>query len=131
MAVTREFTEGTLVFVWNADGGMKHALLDSLHKVVSPQTYSCKLCQLTHGLAGPKAEWSRFLETSERDVVFYHRDQFKKSSIEANFPGLELPVVLMRTSEKWQILLSKADIGQLQNLEGLLKELKLRSALAG
>ena len=127
MAKTGEFTESTMAIVWNADRGWQHALMDSLHKVVSPQTYSCKLCQLTHGLAGPKAEWSKFLESNGREVVFYHRDQFKKSPIAENFPGLELPVILIRTSEKWQILLTKNEIIRLENLQELLQVLERKS----
>ena len=116
--------EGTLAIVWNADGGWQHALMDSLHKIVSPQTYSCKLCQLTHGLTGPKAEWSKFLESYGRKVVFYHRDQFKNSPIGENFPQMEFPAVLIRTSGKWQILLTKSEIICLENLQELLRELE-------
>ena len=127
MNVPGESTEGMLVIVWNANGGWQHALMDSLHKVVSPGTYSCKLCQLTHGLAGPKAEWSKYIETIGGKVVIYHREEFKKSLIAENFPGIELPVVLIRRSEQWQILLSKAEILQLKNLNELLNELKQRN----
>lgn len=127
MEGTRGFKEGTLVFVWNADGGWQHALMDSLHKVLSPQTYSCKLCQLTHGITGPKAEWSHFLENIGREVVFYHRDQFKKSPLAESFPGLELPVVLCRSSETWEILLPKSEIVRLENLDELLRKLEQRS----
>ena len=127
MDVPGESTEGILVIVWNADGGWQHALMDSLHKVVSPSTYSCKLCQLTHGLAGPKAEWSKFLKAFVGEVRIYHRDQFEKSPIAKNFPGIEFPVVLIRRSGKWQILLSKAEIFQFENLNELLNELKRRS----
>jgi len=115
------------VFVWNADGGWQHAVMDSLHKVVSPQTYSCKLCQLTHGLAGPKAEWSQFLETSGREVVFYHRDEFRGMPLAKQFPALELPAVLTCTSEKWRILLSRDEIGKMKDLQALLSSLKKRS----
>jgi hypothetical protein len=127
MDVPGESTEGILVIVWNADGGWQHVLMDSLHKVVSPGTYSCKLCQLTYGLAGPKAEWSKFLETIIGEVLIYHRDQFNKSPIAKYFPGIELPVVLIRRSEQWQILLSKAEILELKNLNELLNELKQRN----
>ena len=127
MAETGEFTEGTLVFVWNADGGWQQAFMDSLHKAVSPRTYSCRLCQLTHGLAGPRAEWSKFLKAYENEVLIYHRGQFRKSSIGENLQGIDLPVVLIRTSGKWQILMSEAEIRQFQDLEGFLQELRQRT----
>ena len=119
-----KYTDGTLVFVWNADAGWQHALMDSLHKVISPQTYSCKLCQLTHGITGPKAQWTKFLEAIQNPVEFYHRDQFPGTPIAEQLPDLELPVVLICTSEKWQILLSRSEIMQFKDLEALLIELK-------
>ena len=115
-----------MVFVWNADAGWQHALLDSLHKVVSPQTYSCKLCQLTYGIAGPKTRWSRFLKTIEHPIEFYHRDEFQGTPMAQQLPGLELPAVLVYRAEKWQLFLSRSEIEQFQDLEALLAELNNR-----
>jgi len=125
MAIKRD-SEGALVFVWNADTGWHNALMDSLHKVISPQTYSCTLCQLTHGLAGPKNQWSAFLKTIDRPAECYHRDEFQRTPIAEQFPSLELPAVLIATSDRWQILLSRDEIGQCKDLEALLGALKKR-----
>ena len=119
-----EYKEGHLVVVWNADAGWQHAMMDSLHKVLSPQTYSCKLCQLTHGIAGPKARWSKFIKTTERPVEFYHRDEFAGTPITEQLPGLELPVVLSYASDSWMILLSHKEIMQFSDLEALISGLK-------
>ena len=119
------------MFVWNANAGWQNALMDSLHKVISPQTYSCKLCQLTYGIAGPKARWTKFLETIDRPVEFYHRDEFPRTPMAEQLPGLEFPVVLIYTSEKWQVLLSRSSIAQFDDLETLLSELKKRMAKTG
>ena len=128
MAKTGEFTEGVLVFVWNADGGWQHAVIDSLHKVIRPKTYSCKLCQLTYGITGPKARWTNFLETLDRPVEFYHRDEFQGTPLAKQFPGLELPAVLTCTSEKWRIFLSRDEILKMKDLQALLSTLKKRSS---
>jgi hypothetical protein len=37
-----------LLFVYNADAGLVTGLLDTLHKVLSPSTYSCSLCAITY-----------------------------------------------------------------------------------
>lgn len=124
--VTKKDSDGALVFVWNADTGWHNALMDSLHKVISPKTYSCALCQLTHGLAGPKTQWSAFLKTIGRPSECYHRDEFQRTPIAEQFPLLELPAVLIHASEKWQILLSRDEIAQCEDLEALLVELKRR-----
>ncbi|MEJ2585539.1 MAG: hypothetical protein P8Z38_11070 [Robiginitalea sp.] len=124
MRENRNFAGGTLVFVWNADEGWRHAVMDSLHKVISPRTYPCKLCELTHGIAGPKAQWTNFLKTLDRPVECYHRDQFKNTPVAEQLPGLELPVVLIYSSKKWQILLSRHELLPINDLEGLMKELE-------
>ncbi len=38
-----------LIFVYNADSGKLNVLFDVGHKIVSPGTYKCDLCTLTHG----------------------------------------------------------------------------------
>lgn len=124
--VTKKDSDGALVFVWNADTGWHKVLVDSLHKVISPQTYSCTLCQLTYGLAGPKTQWSAFLKKIDRPAECYHRNEFQRTPIAEQFPRLELPAVLIHASEKWQILLSRDEIAQCEDLEALLVELKRR-----
>ena len=37
-----------LIFVYNAGSGKLNALFDMAHKIVSPTTYECSLCALTH-----------------------------------------------------------------------------------
>jgi len=126
MAEIGEFTEGALVFIWNADSGLHNAVMDSLHKVLSPQTYSCKLCQLTYGITGPKVGWTEFLKTLGRPVACYHRDEFRQMPMAEQFSGLELPAVLTRVSKQWQILMTRDEILKIKDLEGLLSELKKR-----
>ncbi|MEJ2162166.1 MAG: hypothetical protein P8X60_02285 [Robiginitalea sp.] len=122
MASMNAHIEGTLIMVWNAESGWKHALMDSLHKWISPQTYSCSLCQLTYGLAGPRAAWKEFLESLNRPVIFYHRDEFSASGINGDFPG-EYPFVLELQDAKWEVLLGPGDLGQMDGLDALLKSL--------
>ncbi|RTQ51432.1 hypothetical protein EJV47_06405 [Hymenobacter gummosus] len=72
-----------LLFVYNATSGPGHALLDSLHKVVSPGTYPCKLCGLTYGLTSMRAEWKQFLQTLPLPARFVYRDE-----LPAAYPAL-------------------------------------------
>ncbi|WP_241234677.1 hypothetical protein [Nonlabens ponticola] len=61
---------GKLIFVYNANSGRINSWLDSAHKIISPSTYQCKLCELTHGAFTEHDEWSRFRESlaGEREV---------------------------------------------------------------
>ena len=67
-----------LLFVYNADSGSLNAILDSAHKLLSPSTYQCKLCELTYGLVNETKAWKAFRETSDEDMVFLHRDEYEQ-----------------------------------------------------
>ena len=85
-----------LLFVYNADTGLFNTVTDIAHKLLSPSTYSCNLCALTHGTFQVREEWVNFLETLEADCEFLHRDEFVKAH-----PGradVPLPAVFAKTS---------------------------------
>jgi hypothetical protein len=77
----------SLLFVYNADAGLANALLDLVHKTISPRTYACSLCALTYGVR-MRPEWKAFIEALPVETRFPHRDEFR-----AEFPALnELPL---------------------------------------
>lgn len=118
-------SEGTLVVVWNARAGWEQAVFDSLHKWLSPQTYSCNLCRLTHGFAGPREEWKSFLETLGRPVRFYHRDDFAGAGIHGAFPS-EFPLILNFHRGNWEVVMGASELKGISSLEELLEELAQR-----
>ncbi|WP_201743878.1 hypothetical protein [Hymenobacter busanensis] len=80
-----------LLFVYNANSGAGHALLDALHKLLSPATYSCTLCSLTYGATRMRPEWKAFLQTLPLPVVFLYRDQLV--DLYPHLAALPLPAV--------------------------------------
>lgn len=68
--------EKQILFVYNAHSGRVQALLDMMHKMFSPNTYSCNLCAITYGYFGKKAEWRSFLNASKLSFIFLHKDEF-------------------------------------------------------
>ena len=80
-----------LVLVYNADSGVFGAVADSVHKLLSPETYACGLCYHTHGALGMKREFRAFLERLPVPVAFFHRDAFRRQYGDAD---LALPAVL-------------------------------------
>ena len=78
---------GRLLFVYNADGGAVSAVVDALHKLVSPRTYSCSLCAITYGAVAMRSEWKRYIARLPHPATFLHRDEFR-----AAFPGLPIPL---------------------------------------
>ena len=123
MEASNDYQEGTLLIAWNAHSGWQHAVMDSLHKWISPQTYSCKLCQLTYGLAGPKETWKAFLNSLGRQVLFYHKDEFEAAGLQGSFPD-SFPFIVSYDHESWQVIVGPEDLDKLDSLESLLEVLQ-------
>jgi len=78
-----------LVFVYNADRGFFNMMADISHKVLSPSTYPCNLCALTHGAFSMRKEWRDFLAKIKPPLTFLHRDEFRKEfKIEDDLPAI-------------------------------------------
>ena len=126
MDMNQPIPEGALLFVWNADSGWQHALMDSLHKVVRPESYPCSLCRLTYGVVGPRADWKRFLKEWGRPAAFLHRDEFHAMDATGRWEGLALPAVLAWRSGEWEPVIGAETLSGLESLEqltGLLNKL--------
>lgn len=67
-----------IIFIYNANSGMGNTLLDIGHRLISPKTYTCNLCFVTHDAFGKKDEFVAFLETTGADFEFYHKDEFEQ-----------------------------------------------------
>jgi hypothetical protein len=79
--------ETRLLFVYNADSGLFNALADIGHKLLSPATYPCRLCAITHGVFTERAQWRAFIESLGVPCAFLHRDQFR-----GRFPDVAVPL---------------------------------------
>ena len=78
-----------LVFVYNADRGLFNMMADISHKVLSPSTYPCNLCALTHGAFSMRKEWRDFLAKIKPPLTFLHRDEFRKEfKLEDDLPAI-------------------------------------------
>ena len=105
----------TLVFVYNADSGKINGLLDYLHKTISPSTYQCQLCALTHSHK-MHDEWREFIRNLAIPVVFLHRDELAKQYGVTNIP---LPAVFEMVEGKLKLKISAAEINKMSNLTTL------------
>lgn len=77
--------QDTLIFVYNADSGLLNMIKDGFHKVVSPSTYPCRLCDLTWSIIGERKRWRVFVDNLPAVMEFLHRDEF-----EQRYPGVPL-----------------------------------------
>jgi hypothetical protein len=96
-----------LVFVYNAGSGMLDRGFDFLHKAISPDTYACNLCRISHGLFTEKKEWRQFVGGLPWPATFFHKDQFHE-----RFPDLAavpLPAIFMKSANGGIEMLASAD----------------------
>ncbi len=106
----------TLVFVYNADSGLFNALTDMAHKILSPNTYPCRLCALTYSNVGMRREWRDFIDRLSAQVEFLHADELKgRYGIEA----VPLPAVFMEQGGGLEVLIHKDALDACQNLADL------------
>ena len=79
-----------LLFVYNADSGLFNTVTDIAHKMLSPKTYECNLCSITHGVFKIRETWVKFLEELDAQCEFLHKDEFLKSNsdIDVAFPAI-------------------------------------------
>jgi len=106
-----------LIFVYNANSGLFNTVSDIAHKITSPETYQCDLCQLTHGYFKIKSKWQAYLKHTGDQFVFLHKDEFTQQYPMQN---TDLPAVFIEQETGLQLYLSKQRIESLQSLDELI-----------
>lgn len=111
-----EMEKPTLIFVYNADSGFVNTLLDIGHKIVSPQTYSCNLCAITHSTFSMRDEWKNFVAGLGVPIEFLHRDELEK---QYGMRDVGLPAVFRKTDGALETWVSREEINNCHSLEDL------------
>lgn len=109
-----------LIFVYNAKSGKLNNLLSSVHKIISPETYQCSLCKLTHGVFGERQEWINYKKTSGLDFEFLHLDEFQKSVKNKSFSGVQYPLILKEEKDELVVFISAEELKHYTTLKDLL-----------
>jgi hypothetical protein len=121
-------TSPSLVFVYNANAGIAAGIIDSIHKVVSPSTYSCDLCALTYGLARMNPRWRDWLRNLPLEAKFFHKPDFCEAWPENHE---QLPAVFLCRKGDLQILMSAAEFRVIDSVDGLIERLETLLAQNG
>ncbi len=82
----------TIIFVYNANSGKWNLYMDILHKIVSPKTYPCSLCAITHGVFSIHEEWAEFKKDYPIPMRFLHKDEWEQEFDRKD----ELPAVFLQ-----------------------------------
>lgn len=115
-----------LVFVYNANAGLLAGAIDSVHKTLSPDTYACNLCAVTHGIFTMRPQWRQYLKELPIEAEFYHRPDFRLA-----FPqlaGEPLPLVGKVEQGQFTLLLDADALGQLGDVDQLVAALQAKLA---
>jgi len=113
-----------LIFVYNADSGLKNAIKDSAHKLFSPRTYQCKLCELTYSPIKEKRVWKKFRTASNYDMKFLHADEFENLYRSKFRPSFDLPVVLIENQYDLDVLISSKTFDDLKSVDQLIDKIE-------
>jgi len=110
-----------LVFVYNADSGMFNTLTDIAHKLMSPGTYKCNLCSLTHGYFTAREEWMTFLDDLGADIEFLHRDEYIN-----RYPNseIEFPAIFVNSCDELKLWVDKNVINEMTSTDILMEMIR-------
>ena len=113
-----EILNQNLVVVYNAKSGGLNAVLDYVHKLVSPDTYDCNLCKLTYDNFGQIKRWNDFLINHNISANYYYRDHLIQIGVD---PEIELPAVFFNDKS---LLLGSKEINSFKTLDDLINGIK-------
>ncbi|MCC1483035.1 GTPase [Winogradskyella immobilis] len=109
-----------LIFVYNAKSGKLNALLDAGHKLISPKTYQCSLCTLTHGTFSENKIWKEFRTQSSIAMEFLHTDEFEKTHPNKNF---SYPIILKDDNGVLSTFIDSKTLNRIDALEELITQI--------
>jgi hypothetical protein len=104
-----------LHFVYNVEGTPKALLKDFMHRLRDPESYPCKLCDLTYGRFVKKPRWQFFIWSLPVKSVFYTRDRFVRK-----YPKLKnqrYPAVLAESGGRLHVFITRNELRTLNSLE--------------
>ncbi|WP_350292914.1 GTPase [uncultured Croceitalea sp.] len=122
----KKATSKEIIFIYNASSGVRNAVLDSMHKVFSPSTYECKLCDITYGVISENRTWKKFRQNSLHKMVFLHKDEFAKQYASKFGYKFEFPIVLVAGDNGLEVLITTQELNELKTSQGLIRLLKER-----
>ena len=100
--------------------------MDSLHKVVNPSAYSCKLCELTYSAIEEKKVWKKFHKDLDAETEFLHKDEFQKLYASKFGFKFEFPLILAQNNKGLEVLISKNEFSDIRSTEELMHLIESR-----
>lgn len=117
-----------LVFIYNADSGLRNVILDSAHKILSPDTYACSLCDITYGAFTENSVWKKFRKETNLDMEFLHKDEFSKAYASKFGHKFTFPIVLAESNSGLEVFIKTEELNDLENSEALITLVQERNS---
>ena len=99
--------------------------LDFAHKIISPSTYACDLCSLTHGNFSEKKIWKKFRESISHELQFVYKDEFLKKYRD-NTIAFRFPIILEKKESEFVVLMDADELSMIASIEELIQNLQAR-----
>lgn len=119
-----------LIFIYNADAGLVNTALDIAHKVLSPDTYSCNLCMLTHDTFTERSVWQAFRKSSSVPMEFLHKDEYEQKVNDLNSlkskKTYSYPIILKEDQGQIDIFIDTVELNQIKDVNRLINTIQER-----
>lgn len=114
----------SLIFVYNAERGFFPTLKDIAHKLLSPATYPCQLCAVTHGVIGMDSRWREFISAFPGELEFLHRSEYLSRT---DLPKVSLPVIFEKLGDATpRVLVTSEEISAIASATDLIPLIQRR-----
>jgi hypothetical protein len=110
-----------IYFIYNADGSFFGEISYFLKKLSGRD--KCKLCDLSHNLIFQRKSWDDFLKELERPHRVLHINELPDSIKQLN---LAYPSILLEKNDSFEVLISRNDFEQIDNLSQLKQSLEAK-----
>ncbi len=115
-----------LIFIYNADSGFRNMVIDSAHKIFSPGTYECSLCDITYGAFTENKVWQKFRDKSIVEMEFLHKDEFTKAYRSKFGHKFGFPIVLVSVNAGLDVLVKTEELNAMESAKDLIALLEER-----
>ena len=97
-----------------------HSIHNRAHKWLSPETYDCELCALTHNSFAEVTAWKNFRQSGEIQMHFYHKNEFEKAFRSKWLPKYDFPIILIEADRGLEVFIAADELKKLETVEGLI-----------
>lgn len=118
-----------LLFVYNAKPGLVNGMIDSFHKALSPDSYPCGLCALTHGFFTMRKPWKDWLKRLRMPHEFVYREAFRQAW--PDHADQDLPLIAVVHGGMLDPVVTAGEFREIASVEALIARLDARLAALG